>query len=395
MTMTIALEIIFWICVAGVGYAYAVYPALIYCLSYWFGRRPTPPEVCDANLPTVALLIAAHNEETVIERRIANALELDYPRDRLQIIIASDGSDDRTVEIANRYRGRVRVLDYPVRRGKAATLNSSIQQLSSEIILLSDANTWTDRAAARNLVRWFTDVKVGAVCGKLILTDPDRACNVESLYWRYETFLKKCEGNVGALLGSNGGICAVRRDVFVPLPAETITDDFVIPLLAKLRHGCSTLYDPSAIGHEETSAQMRHEFLRRVRIGAGGFQAITMLWKLLNPFRGLIAFTFFSHKIMRWLCPFFMCGALVSAGLLARAEGFYRWALFGQICFYVASLTIGLIPFRVRIFKPLRLATMFTVINAALLLGFFKWAGGLQRGVWRPTERSTPVLQAA
>jgi len=393
--MKIAAHVIFWMCVVAVGYAYAIYPAMIYGLSRVFGRRPTPPEVCDSDLPTVALLIAAHNEEAVIERRIVNALELDYPKDRLQIIIASDASDDRTVEIASRYRGRVRVLDYPVRQGKAATLNCSMQLLSSQIILLSDANTWTDRTAVRNLVRWFADVRVGAVCGKLILIDPAGASNVDDLYWRYETFLKKCEGSLGALLGSNGAICAIRRDAFVPLPPGTIADDFVMPLLAKLRYGCSIIYDPSAVGHEETPAQMREEFDRRVRIGAGGFQAIAMLWKLLNPLRGWIAFTFFSHKAMRWLCPFFMCGAVASAGLLGGGDVFYRRALIGQACFYAISLTVGLIPIRVRALRPLRLATMFTAINAALLFGFFKWAGGVQQGVWRRTERAMPLRQAA
>jgi cellulose synthase/poly-beta-1,6-N-acetylglucosamine synthase-like glycosyltransferase len=350
-----------------------------------------PPEIGDSNLPTVTLLIAAHNEEAVIERRIASALELDYPDDRLQIVIASDASDDRTVEIASRYRGRVRVLDYPIRRGKAATLNASIEQISSHIIVLSDANTWTDRSAIRNLVRWFADAKVGAVCGKLVLTDPAGGSNVDDLYWRYETFLKKCEGSLGALLGCNGGLCAVRRDVFVSLPAGTIVDDFVIPLLAKLRHGCSIIYDPAAVAHEETPARVRQEFHRRVRIGAGGFQAIAMLWKLLNPLRGWIAFTFLSHKVMRWICPFFMCGAFVSAGLLGGVESFYRWAWVGQACFYASSLTIGMIPIRVRSFRLLRLATMFTTINAALLLGFFKWAAGSQQGVWRRTERAVPL----
>ncbi|HEY1922509.1 MAG TPA: glycosyltransferase family 2 protein [Tepidisphaeraceae bacterium] len=393
--MRIEVQIIFWVCVVAVGYAYAVYPSLIYIFSRGFGHPSAPPEMSDADLPTVTLLIAAHNEEAVIEGRIANALELDYPKDRLQIVIASDRSDDRTVEIANHYRGRVRVLDYPIRRGKAATLNSAIEQLTSEIIMFSDANTWTDRASVRHLVRWFADESVGAVCGKLILTDPPGGRNVDGMYWRYETFLKKCEGRLGALLGSNGAISAIRRDVFVPLPADTIADDFVIPLLAKLRHGCSIIYDSSAIGREETPAQIREEFHRRVRIGAAGFQAIAMLWMLLNPSRGWIAFTFFSHKIMRWLCPFFMCGALASAVLLGRAENFYHWALIGQAFFYAISMTIGLIPVQVRALRPLRLATMFTTINAALLLGFFKWAGGFQRGVWRSTERAVQYRQAA
>jgi cellulose synthase/poly-beta-1,6-N-acetylglucosamine synthase-like glycosyltransferase len=391
--MTIAIQFVFWICVAAVAYTYAIYPALIFFFSRVFGRPPEPPQIDECNLPTVALLIAAHNEEAVIEERIANALELDYPADRFQIVIASDHSDDRTVEIARRYGDRVRVFDFPVRQGKAATLNSAIQLIDSEIIVLSDANTWTDRMAARNLVRWFADASVGAVCGRLILTDPDGVANVDGLYWRYETFLKKCESRLGALLGSNGGICAIRRNTFVPMPPTTIVDDFVMPLLAKLRHGCSIVYDPGAVGHEETPAQLRQEFHRRVRIGAGGFQAIAMLWKLLNPLRGWIAFTFFSHKVMRWLCPFFMCGGLISSALLGNS--FYRQALIVQAGFYAVSLIVGAIPTRLRAIKPLRLTTMFTAINAALMLGFFKWAGGMQRGVWHRTERATRLRQAA
>jgi cellulose synthase/poly-beta-1,6-N-acetylglucosamine synthase-like glycosyltransferase len=385
---------IFWVCVFAVAYSYAIYPVLIYIISRYFGRRLTPPFIEEANLPTVSLLIAAHNEQEVIERRVANALALDYPRDLLQIVIASDGSDDGTVDIARRFSS-VCVLDYPIRRGKAATLNSAMEELTGEIVLLSDANTAMEPGALRNLVRWFARAQVGAVCGRLILVDPAGGKNVDGLYWRYETFLKKCEARLGALLGSNGAIYAIRRDAFVPIPSNTIVDDFLIPLLAKLRSGCSIIYDADAVGWEETPAHLRQEFRRRARIGTGGFQAIGMLWKLLNPAKGWIAFTFFSHKIMRWLCPFFLCGALISSALLCGGENFYRWAFLGQICFFAVSLGIGLIPNRGRVPKPLRLGTMFTSMNGAILLGFFQWVRGNQRGVWQRTERSAPLRRAA
>jgi cellulose synthase/poly-beta-1,6-N-acetylglucosamine synthase-like glycosyltransferase len=392
--MQTTFHAIFWVCVAAVAYTYAIYPALIYGLSRCFGRRPSPPELDESDLPTVSLLIAAHNEEAVIQERIENALALDYRRNRLQIVVASDGSDDGTVEIARRYHGRVRVLDFPIRRGKAATLNAAMQYLSGEIVLLSDANTSIESEALRHLVRWFADANVGAVCGRLVLTDPAGARNVDGLYWRCEVFLKKCESRLGALLGSNGAIYAIRRDLYVPIPAGTIVDDFVIPLLAMLRHGCSIIYESDAVGTEETPAQIRQEFRRRVRIGAGGFQAMVMLRALLNPLRGWIAFTFFSHKVMRWLCPFFMCGALAFAAVGA-GNVFYRWALVGQICFYAVSVALGLIPNRSRILRPLRLTTMFSSMNAALLVGFFQWARGRQGGVWRRTERAEPLRQAA
>jgi cellulose synthase/poly-beta-1,6-N-acetylglucosamine synthase-like glycosyltransferase len=392
--MTATAQVIFWMCVAVIGYAYLVYPPVIFFISRCLGRRSIPSEISESGLPAVSLLIAVHNEEEVIERRIANALALDYPEDRLQIVIASDGSDDRTVEIASRYQSRVCVLDYPIRRGKAATLNAALEHLSGEIVLLSDANTSIESAALRNLVRWFGDPKIATVCGRLILVDPAGGANVDGLYWRYETFIKKCEGKLGALLGANGAIYAIRRDAIGQIPAGTIVDDFVIPLLAKLRDGRSIIYDPEAIGWEETPARLRQEFRRRARIGAGGFQAIAMLWPLLNPRRGWIAFTFFSHKVMRWVCPFFLLGALTSTGLLS-GEAFYRAALLGQISFYAVSLMMGLVPSRSRILRPLRLATMFTSMNAALLFGFFQWTGGKQSGVWRRTERDSSLLRQA
>jgi cellulose synthase/poly-beta-1,6-N-acetylglucosamine synthase-like glycosyltransferase len=374
------IEGIFWFSAATVGYAYAGYPAVIYLLSRCFGRVPTPP--VETDLPALSLLIAAHNEEAVLEQRISNALALDYPAEKLEIAIASDGSDDQTVAIARRFGSRVRVLAFPRRRGKAAALNASIPELTGEIVILSDANTQIAPRAARRLARWFSDPRVGAVCGKLVLVDPAEGRNVDSLYWRYETFLKKCEGRLGGLLGANGAIYAIRRDAYQPIPDQTIIDDFAIPLLAKLHSGCSIIYDTSAIGWEQTPRHLRQEFDRRARIGAGGFQAIGMLWPLLDPRRGWIAFTFLSHKIIRWLCPFFLAAALLSSILVSR------WALLGQMGFYAAATAIYLSSGKLRMPRLLRLASMFTSMNAALLVGFIRWLRGSQRGTWRPTERS-------
>jgi cellulose synthase/poly-beta-1,6-N-acetylglucosamine synthase-like glycosyltransferase len=349
--------------------------------------RAVPPDLTEDELPHAALLVAAYNEEDVIAQRVRNALALDYPPEQLEIAIGSDGSSDRTVEIARSCaNGRVNVLDYPRRRGKASVLNSAMQEVTAPIVILSDANTEIEAGAVRKLVRWFSDPNVGVVCGRLILTDPHTGKNVDSLYWKFETFLKRCESRLGALLGSNGAIYAIRRELYRPIPADTIVDDFVIPLLARLEHRCRILYDDDAIAKEQSPADVRSEFHRRARIGAGGFQSIVMLWRLLSPRTGWVAFAFLSHKVMRWLCPFFLLGALFTAGLLS-GRILYRAAFAAQLLFYATSVAMAYVPARHRLLRPLRLTTMFSSMNVALLIGFARWVRGTQRGTWRRTGR--------
>jgi cellulose synthase/poly-beta-1,6-N-acetylglucosamine synthase-like glycosyltransferase len=384
---TVVLEIVFWVCLALVAYTYPGYPVVIRCLAGLFGRRAAPPELTTAELPTVSLLIAAHNEESVIAARIENALAMDYPADRREVVVATDGCSDRTAEVVRGFAGRgVRLLEYRTRRGKATVLNDSIPQLTGEVVILSDANTFTEPDAARRLARWFRDTRVGVVCGRLVLTDPETGSNADSLYWKYETYLKRCESRLGALLGANGGIYAVRRDCFAPIPPDTIVDDFVLPLQAKLRTGCRIEYDPEAVAHEETPPDVRAEFRRRARIGAGAFQSVGRLWRLLNPARGWVAFTFFSHKILRWGCPFLLLAMLATSALLSGSP-LYLVLFFAQVAFYATSALVPLVPTTARPLKPLRLTTMFTGMNVALLLGFWRWASGAQHGIWQRTVR--------
>lgn len=385
--LTPLLQIVFWVCFALVVYAYPGYPVVIRCLAAVFGRRTVPPELPTEELPKVSLLIAAYNEASIIAVRIQNALAMDYPRERLEIAVATDGCSDGTAEVVRRYADRgVRLLEYTTRRGKATVLNASIPQLTGEVVILSDANTFTEPDAARRLARWFADSRIGVVCGRLILTDPETGTNADSMYWRYETYLKRCEGRLGALLGANGGIYAVRRSCFTPIPTDTIVDDFVLPLQAKLRTGCGIVYDPGAVAHEETPPNIKAEFRRRARIGAGGFQSLGRLWGLLNPLNGWIAFTFVSHKLLRWACPFFLLALLGTSAILSD-DPLYGTMLLAQLAFYALSAITPLVPTNSRLLKPLRLTTMFTGMNLALLLGFWRWVSGGQRGTWQRTVR--------
>jgi cellulose synthase/poly-beta-1,6-N-acetylglucosamine synthase-like glycosyltransferase len=380
-------EVTLWTALGLVGYSYVVYPFFVWICSRGFGGRDAAPLLDDPDLPTVTLLIAAHNEERWIRARVENALAVDYPPEKFEILVASDGSRDATAPIVREFAERgVRLLDFQQNRGKATVLNDAVPQAGGAIIVFSDANTLFEPMAIRSLVRWFAEPKIGAVCGRLVLTDPETGKNVDSLYWKYETFLKKCESRLGALLGANGAIYALRREDYVPIPPDTIVDDFVIPLVARLRTGRGVIYDSDAVAHEECPPGIADEFGRRARIGAGGFQSIVRLWPLLLPSQGWISLTFFSHKILRWLCPFLLIAALF-ANLVCLDRPWGPPLLVAQIAFYAVSLA-GRLTSGVGIVSRLfRLPAMFTSMNLALLCGFWRWVSGRQRGIWQRTTR--------
>jgi len=384
---SLALEAACWFCIGAVAFAYLGYPVVIFLLSRLFGRSPLPPAVARQELPAVSLLIAAFNEEIDIEARIVNALELEYPEGKLEIAIASDGSTDGTNAIVRRYSSRgVKLFDYEQNAGKTSVLNRSVPQLRGEVVVLSDANTHMAADAILRLAAWFQSADIGVVCGRLVLTDPRTGQNVDSLYWKYETFLKKCESRLGALLGSNGAIYAIRKQLFPVVRPGTLIDDFVIPLEARRSSGCRIVYDTRAVACEETPATIRDEFRRRVRIGAGGFQSIGMLSGLLLPTHGWVALSFFCHKILRWACPFFLLAAL-AANLLLLDQPLYRWLLVLQAAFYLLAIVGSRIPARPRFLRYLRLPTMFASMNAALFFGFFRWLLKPQTGTWVRTQR--------
>jgi cellulose synthase/poly-beta-1,6-N-acetylglucosamine synthase-like glycosyltransferase len=388
--VTFALAAVLWTSLALVAYAYVGYPLLLHLLASCWGRRVSPPPLRDEQLPTVSLLIAALNEEKWIADRVLNALHQDYPAERLRVVIASDGSTDRTCQIvkglAGRYPGRVHLREFDQRRGKAAVLNHVLPELKSEIVVLSDANTFFDQGAVRNLARWFRDRSVVAVCGKLHLVDAATGCNVDSLYWRYENFLKEREARLGALLGANGAVYAIRRGDYARIPSDTIIDDFVIPLQMKLQRRGRIVYDSAAVATEETPPKVADEFRRRARIGAGGFQSLVRLWPLALPSAGWTSFTFVSHKLLRWIAPLFLLLAL-AANLLLLQLPEYRLLFILQAGFYGLAALGAWLPGNNTVIRGVRLATLFTSMNAALAVGFWRWLAGMQRGTWQRTAR--------
>jgi cellulose synthase/poly-beta-1,6-N-acetylglucosamine synthase-like glycosyltransferase len=380
------VKCLFWSCLLLMGYSYLGYPLVLAAacrLQRLLGRRSAAAEEPIAEWPRVTMLVAAYNEARVIEEKIANCLALKYPADRLRVVIASDGSSDATNRlVAACPDPRIQLIAYTERRGKIGTLNATIPALEDEIIVMSDANTMYAPDAVQKLVRHFADRRIGCVCGELVLESPTQGApgggSGEGLYWKYETLLKRMESRLGFLLGATGGIFAMRKSLFRPLPPTTIVEDFVTAMKI-LEGGHRVCYEPEARATECTAPTMRDEMKRKSRIGAGGFQAIGMTAAMLNPLRGMPAMGYWSHKLLRWFVPFLMLGALVSSALLS-SQPFYALALTAQLL----SVAIGLQGLRPsaadhRLVRPVR---YFLLMNLALLIGFFRFLRGTQRVTW-------------
>ena len=390
------LDLLFWAAAYCILHTYVIYPLLLIALdaiaqaqSAWGylggNERRHPP--AQLGLPAVSVLIAAWNEASCIGKRIENLLMQDYPADRLEILIGSDGSTDETDAIVQKYAARGVKLSRAERSGKAAVLNRLLGIAHGEVLVMTDANTEFERDAIRRLVQPLRDPDVGLVCGRLRLHSPLDGPAAEGAYWKLESLLKLYESRRGCVMGANGGIYAVRKHLFTPLPAGTLVDDFVAALRV-LEAGSMVRYEPEAVAHEEAAPDHLGEYRRRVRIAAGCFRAISQYRDLLSPRHGFTAFALWSHKMLRWIVPQAMLIALVTNFLLAGSGRVYSLALFGQCAmyFFAALSLLGLTPRRLRAVADA--AAHFVEMNAALLVGFVKFCRGAQGQTWPRTERA-------
>jgi cellulose synthase/poly-beta-1,6-N-acetylglucosamine synthase-like glycosyltransferase len=307
----------------------------------------------------------------------------------LEIIIGSDGSQDRTNEIIGKYAGKqIRLAEFAARRGKAAVLNSIAQMAQGEILIFSDANTMYRRDAVARLAPHFADAQVGGVCGRLMLLSQNGQIEAkgERFYWDYESYLKHLEGKIKTVLGANGAIYAIRRELFAALPAhKVVMDDFLIPLRV-VQHGYDIVYDKDAVVCEFTAPNLRAEFKRKVRIGAANFHGIREILPLLNPLKGFVPFGLWSHKIIRWAVPFLLIAMFV-ANLTLLGVSFYNITFMLQAGFYLLALVAWRLD-RLDIHAPfLVYPYYFAVVNLALLVGFFKFVTKAQKPAWARVER--------
>ena len=374
----LTLQIVFWVFALAVVYTYIGYLIVITVLAR-FIRRPV---YVAPIAPSVSLIIPAYNEERIIAQKLGNSLALDYPRDKLEIVVVSDGSTDGTNRIVAGYADRgIRLLFEPPRRGKIAALNRAVPLTQGEIIVFSDANAMLDPPTLRYLVRNFADERVACVGGeKRVRGDSSMPARGESAYWRYESHLKRCDNAVGAAIGAIGELFAVRRERYATLEEDCLIEDFVLSLRL-IQAGWRVVFEPKAVAWEQASPSLSAEWQRRTRMAAGGFQAISRLKGMLNPFRGLPAFQYVSHKVMRWLAPFFMIAAfLANVGLWPFT--FYRWMLVLQVLFYLAAAASYLLMQVGLRWRPLQLVFYFCFANATALAGFYRYATRSQPVTW-------------
>lgn len=384
-------EIIFWGSLALVFYAYAGYPivlGLIGAIARLFRKSNTAGEAPDNSQIqySVAVIIAAYNEEKHIRQRLENLLNQSFPQARLHIYVGTDGCADRTADIVREFTSPcITLREFTKNRGKMSVLNDLVAATRQDILVFTDANTEFDEHAISRLVANFADPQVGVVCGELQMYPHGAKRNEDHTYWRYEQWLKEQEGRLGGLLGANGGIYAIRREVYTPQPANMIVDDFVISMSVYFKK-YRLVYDKTAKAYEETAPDLAGEWRRRVRIGIGNYQALWRLKSLLLPTYGMVAFTFLSHKVLRWLVPHFLLIALITSGLM-WSQPCYRYLFIVQVIGYLLVWIMYKLAMKTRLPRIIQLPTFLVALNVAMFVGFLKAVFGKQTGTWKRTER--------
>lgn len=367
---------------ALLAYAYLLYPLLV-----WLWGTLLPRRVCrGAYAPPVSVLVPAHNEAKHIARKIRNTLQLDYPLEKIEIVIVSDGSTDGTEEIAAAMCGEgIKMVSLPLRRGKPAAINAGLERCTGEIILLTDASSVLEAGALRTLASNFADEDVGCASGMLL---PEAGQGGLDMYRGLENFVRASESRIHSSVGATGALFAVRRNLLAALPEDTILDDLIIPLTV-VRQGFRCVFDPRAACTEREHITHGQEFARKVRTLAGNYQAFTRQAWALAPFVSPVWLMALSHKILRLFCPLLLLALLISSAATAW-RGDAEWLLAGQGVFYLAALGGRVAPARLRRGRALA-PYSFCVLNAAALVAPFAYFTGRAGVRWH----KGPVVEHA
>jgi cellulose synthase/poly-beta-1,6-N-acetylglucosamine synthase-like glycosyltransferase len=371
---------LFAIAAALIFYVYIGYPSLLALISGFVKRKEAPL----GYTPSVSVLIAAYNEEANIQKKLEQTLELDYPADKLEILVLSDCSTDRTDSIVNAFNHpRVRLVRPSQRRGKTHLQNIGASLANGEVLVFSDATAIYHPQALRYLACNYEDSRVGAVSGRYQYFDAtgESPTGLGSIaFWNYENWIKAMQSRIKTISGCCGCIYSVRRSAYTELPDDVISD--LVQPLHVIKQGMRVVFESRAQAFEETTESTSKEFTMRVRIVTRAIRGVLTVKELLDPLRsGYVAFQLWSHKALRWLVPVFMLMLLVSTAVLAHSSAFARVLLLAQLLFYGFALLTALVPLHSS-WKPLGLPLYFCLMNAAALCGFVEIARGKRYVVW-------------
>lgn len=379
-------QIVFWTCVGLLAYVYLGYPLFVYLVSILFPKRVLRAVI----EPQVTVLITAFNEEAAIREKLENTLKIDYPSDKLEILVASDGSIDRTDEIVREFASQgIKLFRQEGRVGKTMTQNKAVEQATGEVILFSDATTLYTADVFRQLLSAFADDSVGCVAGRLVYLDYEQS-NVGKgarSYWSYETFLKTAESRACSLIGASGCLYAVRKSAYEPMYPEACSDFLICTSI--YRKGLRSVFAPDAVCYEHTNRKTNDELRMRVRVIS---QTFTDLWRnrdMLNPLKsGFFAIELISHKLLRYAVPFILLALFIATVVLTGSSVFYDSALAVQILFYTLALAGWLMELAGRRLTLLAMPLYFVLANLASVVAFYKFLRGETYTRWEPVRES-------
>ncbi|HUI92259.1 MAG TPA: glycosyltransferase family 2 protein [Chitinivibrionales bacterium] len=381
--LTAALIVLFWLSLFLLVYSYALYPLILSLFAKLFGR---PARTDETVFPSVGVVVPVYNEETVVKQKVENLLAMEYPAGRLSVWVGSDCSSDATHDIVKAMADpRVHLWVAERRGGKTEVINKLALRVDADVLMFTDANTMHRPDSLKKMVRWYADPSVGGVGGHIEHVCANRELE-EVLYRSFESRQKMLESRLHSTISAFGGFYSVRKQAFSPIHYNAYSNDDVIIPMNVIRRGFRMIFDPAAVSEEETTESIRIEFSRRIRIGAGNFQAFSWLLDFLNPLKGWPWFCYVSHKVTRWFSPFFILGALISGILLALLHGpfFYTVLLFAGLAGLALALVYSFAP--IPFIRPLY---YFISMNAALLAGFFRFLGGIRSAAWSRTSRGS------
>ena len=383
----------FWIAVFLVFYTFFGYGILLYGLvriKRLFNLKKKALYAFE-DLPSCTLVIAAYNEEDFITQKIANTLALRYPAGKLEIIFVTDGSTDRTPQLVAQYP-EIKLMHTPARSGKIAAVHRVIEQVTTELIVFTDANTFLNQDALFYLCRHYAVEKVGAIAGekRVMIEESADATAGEGFYWKYESKLKAWDSELYSVVGAAGELFSIRKSRYEPVPANSILDDFMISMKIAEK-GDVIVYEPEAYAQETSSANIAEELKRKVRIAAGGIQSVIWLKSLLWPIKyPLLTFQYISHRVLRWtVTPLLMILALILNVLIVLQQGgvTYQVLLIAQIAFYISAYLGKLMESRKIRVKVLFIPYYFCVMNYAVLAGLLRYFFGEQSVIWEKAIR--------